>query len=134
MWVRDFHAVDLDKVEAVQFVVQYSRDQVAKWDSCVVWGKWRLVHGKELYDIAADRAQATDVAAQHPDVVKAMRDHYEAWWAVELDSHPSDRLHYRDAVEAYARSHHLPAHTADHVSVPVTFTKRGVLVSATVLR
>lgn len=64
-----------------KFVVQYSRDQVAKWDACVVWGKWRLVHGKELFDAEADRAQVTDVAARHPDVVKAMRDHYEAWWA-----------------------------------------------------
>jgi hypothetical protein len=61
--------------------VQYSRDKVAKWDACVVWGKWRLVHGKELFDVQADRAQATDVAARHRDVVKAMRDHYEAWWA-----------------------------------------------------
>jgi arylsulfatase len=64
-----------------KFVVQYSRAQVAKWDACVVWGKWRLVHGKELFDATADRAQATDVAARHPEVVKAMRDHYEAWWA-----------------------------------------------------
>lgn len=63
-----------------KFVVQYSRDKVAKWDSCVIWGRWRLVHGKELYDVAADRAQAKDVAAANPDVVKAMRDHYEAWW------------------------------------------------------
>jgi hypothetical protein len=34
----------------------------------------------ELYDIEADRGQKTDVADRHPDVVKAMRDHYEAWW------------------------------------------------------
>ena len=36
--------------------------------------------GEELYDVEADRAQKTDVAAQHPDVVQAMRDHYERWW------------------------------------------------------
>ena len=64
-----------------KFVVQYSRDKVAKWDACVVWGKWRLVHGKELYDVEADRAQSKDLAPQHADVVKAMREHYEAWWA-----------------------------------------------------
>ena len=64
-----------------KFVVQYSRDRVAKWDSCVVWGRWRLVKGEELYDVHADRAQKTDLAAKHPDVVAAMRDHYETWWA-----------------------------------------------------
>ena len=64
-----------------KFVVQYSRDQVTKGDACVVWGKWRLVHNKELYDVVADRAQAKDVAAANPDVVRAMRDHYEQWWA-----------------------------------------------------
>ena len=46
---------------------------------------------------------------------------------------PLARLPDRDAVAAYARSHHLPEQTADRVSAPVTQTKRGVLVSATVL-
>ena len=50
-------------------VVQYSRDKVAKWDSCVVWDQWRLVKGEELYDVDADRAQKNDLAAKHPDVV-----------------------------------------------------------------
>ena len=61
-------------------VVQYGQVP-AKWDSCVVWKQWRLVKGEELYDVAADRAQATNVAAAHPDVLKRMRDHYEGWWA-----------------------------------------------------
>jgi len=52
-----------------------------KGEACVIWGKWRLVKDAELYDTDADRAQATDLAAKHPDVVKKMRDHYAAWWA-----------------------------------------------------
>ncbi len=40
-----------EKLPDRMFVVQYSRDKVAKWDSCVVWDKWRLVKGKELYDV-----------------------------------------------------------------------------------
>ena len=46
----------------------------------MVWGKWRLVKGQELYDVEADRAQQSDVAAQHPGVVAALRDYYERWW------------------------------------------------------
>jgi arylsulfatase A-like enzyme len=61
-------------------VVQYSID-IPKWDSAVMWKKWRLVKGEELYDVAADPGQQQNVADKHPDIVKAMRDHYERWWA-----------------------------------------------------
>ena len=39
------------------------------------------MHGKELYDIVADRAQESDLATSHPDIVATLRDHYEHWWA-----------------------------------------------------
>jgi arylsulfatase B len=62
-----------------KFVVQYGQVP-KKFDACVVWGKWRLVNGRELYDVQADLAQRSDVAAGHPDVVTALRDHYDRWW------------------------------------------------------
>jgi len=62
-------------------VVQYGgRVLPKKYESCVIWGKWRLVMGKELYDIQTDPAQQKDLAAEHPQVVARMRDHYEQWW------------------------------------------------------
>ena len=68
------------------FVVQFGAspavpDDPKPWRSCVVWNQWRLVHGTELYDVTADRAQAHDVAAQQPAVVEKMRAHYERWWS-----------------------------------------------------
>lgn len=62
-----------------KLVVQYGQI-LQKFDSCVIWGKWRLVRGEELYDVEADRGQMTDLAAMYPGVVKEMRDHYEVWW------------------------------------------------------
>jgi arylsulfatase len=62
-----------------KFVVQYGQ-VLEKFDACVLWGKWRLVKGEELYDVEADRGQKANVADRHPAVVKALRDHYEAWW------------------------------------------------------
>ncbi|HEX4146218.1 MAG TPA: arylsulfatase [Pirellulales bacterium] len=65
-------------------VVQYSRvnsPKPAKGDAAVLLHKWRLVRDSELYDIATDPAQAHDVAAQHADVVKQMREHYDRWWS-----------------------------------------------------
>lgn len=64
-----------------KFVVQYSRAKLEKWECAVVWNQWRLVHGKELHDVAADRAQQNDLATKHPDVVAKLREHYERWWA-----------------------------------------------------
>jgi arylsulfatase A-like enzyme len=60
-------------------VVQYGQI-LKKWDSCVVWKKWRLVHGTELYDLASDPGQARDIAQKHPDILKRLRDYYESWW------------------------------------------------------
>ena len=52
-----------------------------QWDSTVMWNRWRLVKGKELYDIKADPGQKSDVAEEHAEVVGKMRDHYQDWWS-----------------------------------------------------
>jgi arylsulfatase len=65
-------------------VVQFSRmnhPPPVRGDAAVLWGKWRLLNGVELYDVAADLAQQHNVAAGHADVVARMRAHYDAWWA-----------------------------------------------------
>ena len=49
-------------------------------DFAVMRGRWRLV-GKELYDIEADPAQRSNVAAGHPDVVARLSDAYQRWWS-----------------------------------------------------
>jgi arylsulfatase len=62
------------------FVVQYGQEP-KKWESCVLSGKWRLVHGRELYDVGRDLAQEHDVAGSHPEIVARLREHYEQWWS-----------------------------------------------------
>jgi arylsulfatase len=61
-------------------IVQYGQIP-KKFESTVIWGKWRLVNGAELYDIHADPGQEKDVAAAEPSIVAKMRAHYEKWWA-----------------------------------------------------
>ncbi len=51
-----------------------------KWTNAVLTRQWRLIHGKELYDIKADPGQRQDVADQHPEVVTKLRAAHEAWW------------------------------------------------------
>lgn len=69
-----------DSLSDRMLVVQYGQRPV-KDEACVMWKKWRLVKGKELYDIRQDPGQAKDVAGEHGDVVKRMRDHYDDWWS-----------------------------------------------------
>ena len=52
-----------------------------KWrQSAVMTSQWRLVNGKELYDIDADPSQKTDLAADHPEVVSRLTQAYDSWW------------------------------------------------------
>ena len=66
-----------------KIVVQYGgRIRPAKYaESSVIWNQWRLVGENELYDIGKDPGQRTDVADRHPEVVKAMQERYEQYWA-----------------------------------------------------
>jgi len=48
--------------------------------SAVMQGTWRLVNGKELYDVATDPGQKTNVASAHPDRVRELQKAYEQWW------------------------------------------------------
>ena len=48
--------------------------------AAVMWRQWRLVQGRELYNVQDDPGQQRDVAAANPELVKRMRDDYAAWW------------------------------------------------------
>ncbi|UCE50500.1 MAG: hypothetical protein JSW47_10125, partial [Phycisphaerales bacterium] len=53
-----------------------------KWrKSAVMTQRWRLVDGKELYDIQDDPAQKNDLAAANQEVVEELRLYYEKLWA-----------------------------------------------------
>ncbi|QDU61712.1 Arylsulfatase precursor [Planctomycetes bacterium Pan216] len=57
-------------------------DHPEKWrKSAVMTDLWRLINGKELYNIKEDPGQTNDVAADNPEVVASLRRHYDSWWA-----------------------------------------------------
>ncbi len=57
----------------------------SKYAACAVRSqRFRLVNNEELYDIAADPGETTNVVDQHPGVVAAMRKAYDRWWSEVL--------------------------------------------------
>ena len=55
--------------------------ELKKWKDCAVMtNKWRLIDGKELYDIQNDQEQKFNVADNYPETVKNLRGEYELWW------------------------------------------------------
>ncbi|MGY6649753.1 arylsulfatase [Wenyingzhuangia sp. IMCC45574] len=50
--------------------------------TCIVKNQWRLVNGKELYDVSKDRNQQNNVAAQYPKLVKQLLQENDAFLKV----------------------------------------------------
>ena len=59
---------------------QRVRDPIKWRKSAVMTDQWRLVNGKELYDINADPGQKMNVAAANPKVVERLTRFYDSWW------------------------------------------------------
>ena len=59
---------------------QRVRDPIKWRKSAVMTDQWRLVNGKELYDIKADPGQKQNIAAANPKVVARLTKFYDAWW------------------------------------------------------
>ncbi|TWU56439.1 Arylsulfatase [Rubripirellula tenax] len=57
-------------------------DQIEfKFQKCAVrTDRWRFVNNSELYDIAADPGERTNVVDSNPEVVGKLRKSYDAWW------------------------------------------------------
>ncbi|MCP4194251.1 MAG: arylsulfatase [Planctomycetaceae bacterium] len=73
---------DVDTLRDRQLVVHSQRIlHPKKWrKSAVMTDRWRLVNGKELYDLRLDPRQMRDLAGTHPEVVKELRSTYDSWW------------------------------------------------------
>ncbi|MFP6676103.1 MAG: arylsulfatase [Pirellulaceae bacterium] len=52
-----------------------------RWEfACVLKDRWRLIDGRELYDVGKDPAQRNDISAANPKVVEQLRNLYQPFW------------------------------------------------------
>jgi hypothetical protein len=96
-------------------VTQFSRmerPEPAKGDGAVLWQRWRLIQGKELYDLRTDPAQTTNVIEQHPDVAAKMTAHYEGWWS-RVGPHVNDFSRITVGADSERSSHLSPCDWQD---------------------
>ncbi len=71
-----------NKLAERSIVIQLQPDKPQKWHhSAVVGGHWRLINGDELYNVEIDQSQEHDIAAEYPEVVAALKEEYDEWWA-----------------------------------------------------
>lgn len=63
-------------------VIQYEQHTKTPEKNHVTLSKdtFRLVKGKELYDIEEDPSQLNDIANQHPELVAELLAYYDQWW------------------------------------------------------
>ena len=47
---------------------------------CVMSGPWRLINGRELYDLRSDPGERKNLAADNAETVQRLRTSAEAWW------------------------------------------------------
>jgi len=73
-------------------VVQY-KVSGAKWDpALVMWNKWRLVNGKELFNIKNDPGQQENSIKKFPAVARKMLAHYDNWYKKVKPEFDRDRF------------------------------------------
>ena len=72
-----------DRVPDRTLVVQFSRMDAPsprQGDAAVLWQRWRLIRDKELYDLATDPGQKSNVIEKFPETAAKLRADYGRWW------------------------------------------------------
>jgi arylsulfatase A-like enzyme len=71
----------VDQLPSRTLVVQHATAPVpTKYKCTVMRGKWRLVQGKSLYNIADDPHQDRNVVNENPELARELKSYYEKWW------------------------------------------------------
>jgi arylsulfatase A-like enzyme len=60
---------------------QKGKAEEAKHQNCAIQNsRFTLVNNSELYDLANDPGEKTNVIAEHPEIVRKLRAAYDSWW------------------------------------------------------
>ena len=72
--------------------------------AAVLWKRWRLLWGRELYNLDADPLQTRDLAAERPEIVARLNARLDDWWeGVKEEAVTPRRIVVGDPAENPAR-------------------------------
>lgn len=119
--------------DRIMIVDAQRRHNLIKWRDCAIMTqRWRLIDGKELYDMDKDTKQTTNVADQYPEVVARLTARYEAQWQEYIDAGVIERYGYITVGSEKENPTRIAAHEvlAEQTKVHV---QTGVLEAETTL-
>ena len=71
---------------------------------------WRLINGKELYDMSVDRGQTKNVINEHPAEAEKLAAGYEKWWQSFIDEGVNERYAYIKVGSPHENPSRISAH------------------------
>ncbi|ARV16550.1 arylsulfatase [Polaribacter sp. SA4-12] len=71
---------------------------------------WRLINGKELYNVTKDLKQKTNVIEQYPEVAAKLSEGYENWWQSFMDEGVNERYAYIKVGTKYENPARIMSH------------------------
>lgn len=104
---------------------------LVKWRrSSVMDDTWRLVDGRELYNIREDLGQEHDVAAEHPAVVRRLRESYNTWWTSLIKEGVNQKYAYIKAGSRYENPVRVSSHDMQIYPNTYAWHQHGSLLGA----
>ena len=93
-------------------ITDSQRAQVPKkWkQTAVMLHDWRLIDGKELYNLENDPSQKENIANKYPDKIAQMTSFYDAWWeriSVNFDKEIHIKLGHPKANPVHLNAHDI---------------------------
>ncbi|MFC5049200.1 arylsulfatase [Rubritalea spongiae] len=79
-------------------------------DYAVMDQDWRLVNGKELYNVTEDLEQKNNVISQYPEVAARLAEGYETWWKSIIDEGVNERYAYIKVGSPHENPSRINAH------------------------
>jgi arylsulfatase A-like enzyme len=101
-------------------------------DYSVMDDRWRLINGKELYDMTTDKIQSRNVIAEYPLEAERLTLGYEIWWQSIIKEGVDERYAYIKVGSARENPSRISAHdllTGKHES---SWHQNGAIVTSQV--
>lgn len=93
-------------------ITDSQREQnLVEWrKSSVMDDTWRLINGKELFNINKDPMQTKNLASGNPEVIGRLRLSYEKWWQSIIDEGVNEKYAYIQVGTPYENPTRISAH------------------------